>query len=292
MAMPNNFVLMRHGESEANVMQRLDKHGLHESVNPEVYQRPDWQQRLSLDGINHARTAGRWVEQEFGGVKNFDLQLVSPFYRTRETALYVADPDLDITDEAAVEAANSGWVADDRLVERHWGMYGTLTLEQQKEMFPQTFDLKRRDPWYTALDGGESQASGVRLRARDLHATLHREAAGKDVIAVTHGEYMWTARQVLERMLPEEWMALDDDASHRIRNCAVLHYTRVNPEDESEVDDHARWMRFIYTDNPEESPNGGNWQELPGKRLLTASDILGQLALAPPLLREAEARSR
>lgn len=35
MAMPNNFVLMRHGESEANVMQRLDKHGLHESVNPE-----------------------------------------------------------------------------------------------------------------------------------------------------------------------------------------------------------------------------------------------------------------
>lgn len=287
MAMPNNLVLMRHGESEANIMQRLDKEGHHDAINPEVYLRPDWQQRLSLDGIAQARKGGRWVRAEFGGVETFDLQLVSPFYRTRETALYVANPDLDTHNQEAVARAIGGWTVDDRLVERHWGMYGTLTLEQQKKMFPQTFDLKRRDPWYTALDGGESQASGVRLRGRDLHGTLHREAAGKNVFVVTHGEFMWTERQILERMLPEEWTALDGDASHRIRNCAALHYSRINPES-MEVDDHICWMRFVYTDKPEESPHGGEWQEIQGKRQLNAADILGQLALAPPLLRKQE----
>lgn len=289
--MPNNLVLIRHGESEANIMQHRDKSGDHHELMQAIYDRPDWEQRLSVEGMEQARKAGHWLINEFGGIESFDLRLSSPFMRTRETALYLTNPSLDINDPVAVAEAVGGWIYDDRLVERHWGMYGTLPLKEQQRMFPKTYELKRRDPWYTALDGGESQASGVRLRVRDLHDTLIREAPGKNVLAVTHGEFMWTERQVLEGLLPEEYVAMDGDKSVRIRNCAALQYSRQNPEDPEEVDKKVRWMRFVYTDKPEESPYGGDWQEVERKRRFTAAEIIAQLALAPPLLRDVEARS-
>lgn len=138
MGMPRDFVLVRHGESEANVVQHLSKHGGTHPRIKEVYGRPDWEQRLSLAGIEQARKAGRWVAKELGGVAMFDLRLRSPFLRTRETSLYLTSPDLDITDHHAVAAVDETWENDLRLVERHWGMYGTMTLKQQKKIYPHT----------------------------------------------------------------------------------------------------------------------------------------------------------
>lgn len=289
--MPNTFVLIRHGESEANVIQRHDKEGRYHDLMQAVYERPDWEQRLSVQGIEQARKAGRWLIKEFGGVDAFDLKISSPFMRTRETALYLTNPDLDPTDEEAVEAAMGDWIYDDRLVERHWGMYGTLPIKEQQRMFPKTYELKKRDPWYTALDGGESQASGVRLRVRDLHDTLIRDATSRNVLAVTHGEFMWTERQVLEGLLPEEYVAMDGDKTQRIRNCAALEYSRINPEDATDIDKKVRWMRFIYTDEPENSPYNGEWREIERKRRFTAAEMIAQLALAPQLLGNTEIES-
>lgn len=126
-------------------------------------------------------------------------------------------------------------------------------------------------------------------RVREEHSRYHREADGKRVIVVTHGEYMWTERLVNENMLPEEWVALDSDKSQRIRNCAVLHYSRANPDrPDDPIDDHLRWMRFVYTDAPEESPYGGDWIEIPRKRKFTTQETLAQLAMFPPLMRDIE----
>jgi broad specificity phosphatase PhoE len=67
MAMPNDFVLVRHGQSEANIVHTADKSG---DGHPDILvinERPDWQQRLSPLGIEQAKLAKRWLDENLGG---------------------------------------------------------------------------------------------------------------------------------------------------------------------------------------------------------------------------------
>lgn len=93
MAMPNDLVFVRHGESEANIVQHADKGGrLHES-RVAINARPDWEQRLSGRGIEQAGMAKAWMDQHLGGAASFDLRYFSAFLRTRETPAYLGGAD-------------------------------------------------------------------------------------------------------------------------------------------------------------------------------------------------------
>lgn len=151
-------------------------------------------------------------------------------------------------------------------------------------MYANTDRQKRLNPWYVGLDGGESLASGVLTRYRDWQGTLHREEESRNVLAITHGEFMWAARYVIEEMLPEEWQALDDDKKQRISNCCILWYSRVNPEDAGDVQPKISWRRIVNPVEPDRSPYGGEWQRLQGKRQLSGADLAASLETAPPLL--------
>ncbi len=61
-------------------------------------------------------------------------------------------------------------------------------------------------------------------RFRDFQGTLHREADGKRVLVVTHGDFMGVARYNLERLLPEQFEKNEDEPSQEIKNCAICHY--------------------------------------------------------------------
>jgi len=113
---------------------------------------------------------------------------------------------------------------------------------------------------------------------------LHREQGESRVIVVSHGDFMNVVRYGVERMRPEQWEAMDRDPRYTIRNCSVLHYTRVNPHDPSDVRDKIQWRRLVYPDNIAESPDGGNWVELPKRQRFNGEELLTQLDLAPPLL--------
>jgi len=272
MAMPNHIVFVRHGLSEANIIQTLDKSGEgHHEKESQINDRPDWQQRLSERGIRQAQTAKLWIDKYLGGVESFDARYVSPFLRTRETAAYIG----------GVEAGE--WTIDDRIVERSWGVYGTVPRAEQRSQFPLTVKLHSSTPWYVRFDGGESMPD-VYGRFRDFQGTLHREQEGRRVIVVSHGDFINVARYGIERMRPEQWEAIDRDPQYTIRNCSVLHYTRVNPADENDVRDRITWRRMIYPDNIEESPNGGEWVELPARQRFTGAELLEQAGFAPPLL--------
>lgn len=258
--MPNDLVLVRHGLSEANVAQ---KPAMKTEAEQQVTRRADWQQRLAQRGIEQAQTAGAWLESEFGGTVEdiFDKKYVSHFVRTTETALHLGGQ------------ATQGWMYDKRLVERSWGVFGAASREEQKDTFARTVEREEIDPLYTAKDGGEALATDVLMRWRDYIDTLHREASGQRVLAVTHGELMWVARFDLERMLPEEWSALYGDPSQKIRNCSILHYSRVDPKDPEHTSGRLQWMRFIYPDAPDESPYGGRWQELSNNRRFSGTEL-------------------
>ena len=271
MAMPNDIVFVRHGQSEANIIQKMTKEGESHVHESDINDRPDWKQRLSKKGVGQAQHAKVWIDENLGGVGSFDARYVSPFLRTRETAAYIGGLD------------TGEWTIDDRVVERSWGVYGIVPRAEQRAQFPLTTKLHDATPWYVRFDGGESMPD-VYGRFRDFQGTLHREEAGRRVIVVSHGDFINVARYGIERMRPEEWEDIDRDPRYTIRNCSITHYTRVNPEDSSDVRAKITWRRMIYPDAVEESPDGGAWIELPGRQRFTGTELLQQVEFAPPLL--------
>lgn len=271
MAMPNEIILARHGQSEANIVQRGDDHGLSPDVALKIFARPDWRHRLSDQGIEQAKQAKEWIDRELGGLKTFDALYVSPFYRTRETAAYMGGSDL------------SGWTIDDRIVERSWGVYGKVPRAEQRSQFPLTAKEKIENPWYTRLDGGESMPD-VYARFRDFQGTLHREQEGKRVFVVSHGDFINAARYGIERMTPEDWEKLDSDPKYTLRNCMLLHYSRVNPDDSNDIREKITWRRYINPVDPQISPDNGRWMKLPERQRYSGNDLLTQAAVSQRLL--------
>ncbi|HAC56573.1 TPA: hypothetical protein DCF80_03645 [Candidatus Saccharibacteria bacterium] len=272
MAMPNDLIFARHGQSEANIVQKSDDHGVDPSVALQIFARPDWQHRLTDLGIEQALAAKAWIDRELGGLATFDALYASPFVRTRETAAFMGGEALE------------GWTYDDRVVERSWGVYGKVPRAEQRSQFPLTAKEKLENPWYTRLDGGESMPD-VYGRFRDFQGTLHREQAGKKVFVVSHGDFINAARYGIERLTPEEWERLDSDPNYTLRNCMLLHYTRVNPNDSNDVRAKLHWRRYINPVDIATSPDGGNWVELPERRRFSGAELLQQVEAFPRLLR-------
>ena len=273
MTMPLDLLFIRHGESEANIVQKRDDHGVDRVVAETIFARPDWRQRLTARGIDQAKQAKAYIDQELGGLQAFDARYVSPFLRTRETAAYIGGDALD------------GWTIDDRIVERSWGVYGKMPRAEQRAQFPLTAAEKLANPWYIRLDGGESMPD-VYGRFRDFQGTLHREQANKRVLVVSHGDFINAARYGIERMMPEEWEKLDSNRDYTIRNCTILHYTRQNPNDPTDIREKIRWRRYVYPDAVQESPDGGEWVELAERRRYSGAELLGQIEQAPNLLEQ------
>lgn len=273
--MPNDIIFVRHGQSEANIIQKLSRNGGAHAREEAINDRPDWQQRLSRKGIEQAKIAKLWIDEHLGGVDSFDGRYVSPFLRTRETAAYVGG------------MSTGDWTIDDRIVERSWGVYGTVPRAEQRSQFPLTVKLHSSTPWYVRFDGGESMPD-VYGRFRDFQGTLHREQSERRVIVISHGDFINVARYGIERMRPEQWEAIDSDPRFTIRNCSITHYTRINPEDQNDIRDKITWRRMIYPDAVEESPDGGEWVELPARQRFSGAELLEQATMAPVLLEGAE----
>lgn len=265
--MPNDLILVRHGESEANVAHRLERAERDIEIPARFYELHDWEYRLSSKGIMQAMRAGAWLADNGCNIEAFDTRYVSPFIRARETAVHLGD-------------TACHWQVDGRLKERDWGIYGATPLAERREVFARTDALREQSSWYTRLDGGESLADNVTLRVRDWFDTLHRKDENKRVLAVTHGEFMWTVRAVLEHMLPEEWNVAEKDMQQKIGNCAVLWYSRMNPEDPSEQAPYLKWRKIVNPNQPTESPFLGEWQELPGRRVLTREALANSVESA------------
>ena len=98
------------------------------------------------------------------------------------------------------------------------------------------------DPLYWVPPGGESIAQVAENRVRNFLYTLHRELDGRRVLAVTHGEFIWATRLVLERFDDDEYERLVTDDAERIGNCEIVHYSRRDPTSEL-TSDRLEWIR-------------------------------------------------
>ncbi|MCA9348740.1 histidine phosphatase family protein [Candidatus Saccharibacteria bacterium] len=272
MSMPLNIVLIRHGQSEINLIHKAERSGKLHEAHDVVYANHDWQHRLTDLGISQAKSAGKWLKDNLKTPDKFDRAYVSTYQRAIETAYYVGDE-------------HTMWHVDDRFRERDWGEFGATPEEERKRKFPYTIAAQESNYFYTSLNGGES-LSTVQMRVRDIIGTFHRDLAGKDVIAVCHGELMMVIRYVLERLMPEE--AVEIDRQQDMKNCTIIHYSRVNPDDPKDIAKHIGWMRMIYPYDESNSPHGGKWQPIIEKRVLSGAQLKRRLQLTPPHTRKEE----
>lgn len=257
MAMPDLLVFVRHGESEGNIAMNNAKNGDESFYTEEFIQQPGRQWRLTKEGQDQARKAGKWIKENLGD--DFHRYYVSPYIRTRETAAYL-------------NLANALWKISRRLRERDYGDIGSIPKSKIKDLFPHNDQMRMIDFLYWRPTGGESMAD-VQQRVREFFDTLHRECSEKSVLVVTHGEFISSAWAELEYLSDEEWHELGVATDKKINNCHIQIFTRIDPATGKRAD-YLQWMKRIDIVNDAED---SGWVEIK-RPAFTNEDLIEQVS--------------
>ncbi|MFC4603336.1 phosphoglycerate mutase family protein [Rhodococcus kronopolitis] len=159
-AAPERIVLLRHGESEAN-------------VDPSIYERvPDYRIPLTARGVDQAREAGERLREQFGGRPV--CVYVSPYLRAHQTLAALGIDDLI---ERRIE--------EPRLREQDWANY-----QDSREIARQTALRDTYGHFFYRFAEGESGAD-VFDRVSTFLETLYRHLSKPEyppnTLVVTHG---------------------------------------------------------------------------------------------------------
>lgn len=267
--MPRDLVLVRHGESEGNLALRMARAGdpnAHAIVSGKSSAR--W--RLTDRGILQAQITGEWLRGEFPN--GFDRWYSSEYTRARETAGHLGFD-------------HARWYLDHMLRERDWGQFDRMSLEERERDHAELLAFQDEEPLYWSPLGGESIAD-VTGRFNRVLSSMHREVSEGSGIIVCHGEVMWTARYMLERMTQERFkeLHLSRAAHDRINNCQILHYTRIDPATgiEGPYYDH---MRSLCPSHPDPELRAGEWTRIK-RPVFSSQEMLDGVEQYPRLINE------
>ncbi|ADD67045.1 Phosphoglycerate mutase [Denitrovibrio acetiphilus DSM 12809] len=186
---PKHIIIVRHGQSEAN-------------VNKELYENtPDHMMQITAKGREQAAKCGQQLKPLLDGKKITVWQ--SPYMRTRETAETI----ISQLDEAEVKIKE-----DPRLREQEWGNF--YTMEQGRR---ENEERKRHSNFFYRVSNGESGAD-VYDRISTFLETLHRDFNEdnwtEDILISTHGI---TALIFLMRFF--HWRYEEYETANKFANC-------------------------------------------------------------------------
>lgn len=181
--LPNRprIVLLRHGETQWNRKSRYQ--GQHDSP-------------LGLTGIQQIRAVAHTVRPHLGNLEDYHLWS-SPLPRTRQS-ISILSEELGLSyDDVSF---------DDRLMERSYGRWEGLTIDEIATTYPQDVEAQQADRWNFAIPGGESFAQ-VALRLQDWLDTLPTD---KPVIVMAHGGSGRVLRGLCIGLTPQQIFASDE----------------------------------------------------------------------------------
>ena len=233
MGMPKNLFLVRHGQSEGNLVRKqFEKPNDESFFSNEFLELHESQFRLTELGIEQAKKAGQWfLEKNF---TTFDRMLVSNNVRAMQTAAYL-------------DLKNPNWMMDFNLRERDGGLFDVITPSKRDSHYADQQKFYNTQPFLFRPPQGESIAD-VCQRIKIVLDTLARECDGKNVIIVCHGHVMRAFRIILERMSLQKsnGLLLAKEEWARTPNGSIIHYTRENPFDsKQEVSNKFDWVRVV-----------------------------------------------
>lgn len=272
MAKPLRIVLVRHGQSEANIVQHAQKIGQEIALEKDVESRADWRQRLSPEGVMQAKIAKKELSKIYGNLDFFDTKYISPFIRVRETAFLLSRNEKEI------------WKVDDLLAERLWGIYGRVSVSSRIENFSLTNKFLYNDPFYMRLDGGESLFD-VYLRFRKFNEKLEEENSNENVLIVAHKQLIQVACYFTEQLLPEDWNETKNREIYDVPNLGAVEYSRVNPYDARDVRENFTWRRVLDLGDSKRF-NNSDWVEFSSKDEFFAGELQIQIEKNEPFLKK------
>ena len=266
---PVTLTLVRHGQSEHNAAMK----GLVDPTElPAIISRPDWQHVLTSKGLQQADAAGRLL-QRWHGREFYHKLLCSPYVRTRQTMLNVS------------AHLDGNIIVEDNCMERSWGTYGMLPRENARERYPEVAALHKESPFFAKFPEGESNTDVVN-RIKLLQLTTLADCETENVLIVAHGAYIEAFMYELENLLPEDWdeFVKTKDAFYNVKNCAVVEYTRRNPDDRFDVRSKYHWRRLSNEPNGDASPNNADWHPIITSSVFTRDQLRETIAHAKPLI--------
>mmetsp|Transcript_11311 Transcript_11311/g.42399 ORF Transcript_11311/g.42399 Transcript_11311/m.42399 type:complete len:467 (-) Transcript_11311:615-2015(-) len=181
---PKRIILMRHGESLANVDKSIHTHT------------PDYKISLTRNGRMQAHEAGKYLSNIIPTEESVKFW-VSPYYRTRETFEQVA--------KSFKQHKEVSYYEEIRLREQEWGNFQDS--EQIRKISQERW---RYGPFYYRFPNGES-GSDVYDRVSAFLETFHRHFGRQDnMVLISHG---LTCRIFLMR-----WHKWSIKLFHRMQN--------------------------------------------------------------------------
>jgi NAD+ kinase len=229
--MPENLVVVRHGESIGNLAKRRSENGDHSLIERlRGTHTAHWP--LTKNGVDQAKKTGKFINDYFINDQKifFDRMYVSSYARALDTAGYL-------------DLIRARWIVDTRITERDWGELDRMTEDERLEKFGEAIAMRKVEPFFWTPPNGESM-NDVTIRGRDFIDSLHR-AHKNNIITVCHGEVAKNLRMIFFGYTPTEYaeMEFSKDSKRRIHNCQVDHYTRRNPVT-LESSDRLEWFRY------------------------------------------------
>jgi 2,3-bisphosphoglycerate-dependent phosphoglycerate mutase len=196
MRWPNRIVLVRHGQSEGNLVTTEDE---------DYFRKPNHKFALTEKGKSQARRAGEFLRVKYG---DFDAYFCSTFRRTRETM--------------ALLYPNAKPIEDSRLNELIEGIWHTLRRADLIRRYPEEIEVKKRDGLYHYRPPGGENIPDVETRIRSFLADLRIDYAEKSILIAAHGTWMLAFWRIFTETPVDIWE--DRRINNRYKNGALAIY--------------------------------------------------------------------
>jgi broad specificity phosphatase PhoE len=208
---PERLWLVRHGQSQGNVARdAADEAGL---AQIDIAMR-DVDVPLSDLGFEQAAAAGRWFAA-LPQNERPEVILSSPYVRARQTSEAMCKA-------GALSGGPGRTIIDERLREREFGIFDTLTSKGIKEKFPEEAAHRARlGKFYHRAPGGESWADVI-LRLRSALNTINLHYSDRRVLVVCHQVVVLCMRYILEELDEAQILSIDKQAE--VLNCGICAY--------------------------------------------------------------------
>lgn len=258
-AMPNRLILVRHGESEQNVINRLVKKGEIEDYPPGFSSIPDREFRLSVQGRSQSLATGSWLQR---------------VYPTPPEIIYASDH-IRAQETAALVCKGADWKhakirIDPLLGERNWGTWAAQPTHVRNEILANA----QRDPLNHSMPEGETMLA-TRWRSRELLDRCARQFAGKNVLVFSHGEYIKALWSEIAHMSTEQALEFFHSSRGEIRNCQIVEFSS-EPLSSQESTGKLEWVRSSCPSSRVE----GSWSPIE-RAVVTPDEILAKLDRYP-----------
>lgn len=234
MGLPRNFLLIRHTDSEGNEAKRILRAG--GSLPAGFADRHSADYHLTDKGRAQAKMVGDWIQKNIG--LSFDKYYTSPFKRAMETATLLQLP-------------FAKWDQKPHLRERNWGVMDTALKQDELAKYEKEIARHKYGPFVGKPAEGESTAEMCVRASLFVLETLRTECAGKNVIAIAHGDIIQAFRITLGEMSVEEYleMAAANRPEDIIYNGQIFHYSREGPTSKK-LCPNLDWVRSIRPTDP------------------------------------------